>query len=310
MTISNLVTGGAGFIGSNLIENLLINKQKVICLDNLSSGSLSNLEKFKNNKNFSFINRNVVEELDLNVERIWHFGSIASENHYSKDPIASLNNLFKGANNLLQLAKRNNARILLASSSEIYGNYSKKSFEENFLGSVNCFSRRAAYSEGKRVSETLFFNYHKIHCVDIRIARIFNTYGPGLNFNDGRVISSFINNAINGKVLKIYGDGSQSRSFCFISDMVEALIALMSSNYVKPINLGNTEEISILNLANMISEKLGSKLCIDFLDPKENEPYKRKPRIDLAREILKWEPKVKLDSGLDITIRYFLENQS
>ena len=191
-----------------------------------------------------------------------------------------------------------------------FGMSNNWSFEENFLGSVNCFSQRAAYSEGKRVSETLFFNYHKIHCVDIRIARIFNTYGPGLNFNDGRVISSFINNAINGKVLKIYGDGSQTRSFCFISDMVEALIALMSSNYVKPINLGNTEEISILNLANMISEKLGSKLCIDFLDPKENEPYKRKPRIDLAREILKWEPKVKLDSGLDITIRYFLENQS
>ena len=311
MSLVNLVTGGAGFIGSHVIEKLIDDNQKVICLDNLSTGCVSNIKKFlKNNKNFLFIKKDVIEPLDINVDRIWHFGSLASEFDYSQNPINTLNNLFLGSNNLLQLAKKNNARILLASSSEIYGEYSIQSQSEKFYGNVNCFSKRACYSEGKRASETLFYNYSDQLGVDIRVARIFNTYGPRLSLKDGRVIGNFISNAVSGKKLNIFGDGSQTRSFCYVSDMVDALNILMNSNFKSPINLGNNVEISILNLAKLICEKVGKNLKINFLESKEFEPYRRIPAIDLAKEKLGWEPKIPLDLGLDKTINYFLFKQT
>ena len=309
MICTNLVTGGAGFIGSHLVDKLLKDNQKVFCLDNLSSGSLRNLESIMENKDFYFIKKDVVENLDLTVDRIWHFGSLASELYYSKEPVETLKSLFLGSYNLLKLAKKNNARILLASSSEIYGEYSHDLQNESFYGNVNSFSRRACYSEGKRVSETLFYNFYEKYGVDIRIARIFNTYGPKLNYDDGRVISSFISNLASGKPVNIYGDGSQVRSFCYISDLLEGLILLMNSNFYDPINLGNNKEISIYNLANIISEKLQMKLKINFLKPKKFEPYKRVPSINLAKEILSWSPKINLDEGLDKTINYFLDIQ-
>jgi len=310
MSLVNLVTGGAGFIGSHLIDKLISENQKVICLDNLSTGCISNIKKYLNNKNFLFIKKNVVEPLDFNVDRIWHFGSLASELDYSKNPIDTINNIFLGSNNLLQLAKKNKARILFASSSEIYGEYSTQSQSEKIYGNVNCFSKRACYSEGKRASETLFYNYSEQFGVDIRVARIFNTYGPRLSLKDGRVIGNFINNAIMGNQLNIFGDGSQTRSFCYINDMVDALNILMNSNFKSPINLGNNTEISIINLAKLISNKVGKNLKINFLKPKEFEPYKRIPSIDLAKEKLGWEPKIPLDLGLDKTINYLLFEQS
>ncbi len=309
MSTINLVTGGAGFIGSHLIDKLIEKNEKVICLDDLSSGCLSNLTKAKSFNKFSFINQNVIKTLDLKVDRIWHFGSLASEKDYSKDPIKTMKNLFLGSINLLDLAKHNNASILLASSSEIYGQCSLQSQDEKFFGNVNCFSKRAAYSEGKRISETLFYNYHKMYGVDIRIARIFNTYGPRLSNKDGRVIGTFINNIISNKLINIFGDGSQTRSFCYVDDMVKGLMSLMTSNFRYPINLGNNSEISILDLAILISKKIGNKVDFKFLEPKENEPYKRIPSIELAKNKLGWEPKVSLDEGLEMTIKYFLDKK-
>ncbi len=300
-----LVTGGAGLIGSHLIRSLLANQQHVICMDNLHTSSGANLSAFMELDNFEFLQHDVIEKIDLRVDQIYNLACPASPIHYQMDPVRTVKTSVMGAINLLDLAREQDARILQASTSEIYGHPELHPQPETYWGNVNPIGRRSCYDEGKRCAETLFYDYHREYAVDIRVARIFNTYGSGMQEGDGRVISNFIVQALAGNAITLYGDGEQTRSFCHVSDMVSGLQKLMQSDYTKPVNLGNPAEISMRSLAQRIIEKTGTTSTLIYKPLPDDDPAHRKPDITIARSILNWEPETCLDTGLEQTIAYF-----
>lgn len=303
--LRNLVTGGAGFLGSYLIDKLMIGGEEVICIDNFITGNEKNIRQWKNHPNFKLIKHDITNPINIKVDKIWHLACPASPMIFNKDPIRTAKTSFLGTLNMLELAKSTNSKILLASSSAIYGDPKNHPQRESYNGYVNCFGKRSCYEEGKRIAETLFFDYQRVYGCDVRIARIFNTYGPRMSIKDGRVICNFIVQALENRPITIYGNGLQTRSFCFVDDLIKGLILLMKSKYKKPINLGNTSELKILDLANLIRSKINPKLQLTFQSLSENDPLQRKPSIDLAYKELGWEPKIALNKGLDITINYF-----
>ena len=302
-----LVTGGTGFIGSHLCEKLLSFGNYVICLDNNFTGSLENIKHLRENPNFEFIRHDVTKELFLEVNEIYHLACPASPKDYQFNSIKTIKTNILGTLNMLGLAKRTKAKILLTSTSEIYGDPTISPQHEEYWGNVNPIGIRSCYDEGKRLAETLMMEYHRNCGVDTRIVRIFNTYGPRLNKNDGRVISNFIVQALENKPITIYGDGLQTRSFCYVNDLVDGLIKLMSSNYVNPVNLGNPNEITILDIAKVIVRMVGSNSEIEYKDLPSDDPTRRRPDITRAKNILDWEPKIGLEEGLEKTIKYFRE---
>ncbi len=303
----NLVTGGAGFVGSHLINKLIINGEEVICVDNYLTGQKRNVDKWFKNPCFELIRHDITEPIKLEIDRIWHLACPASPVHYQNNPIKTAKTSFLGTYNMLGLARRVGARILLASTSEIYGDPEVHPQTESYRGSVNTIGVRSCYDEGKRIAETLCSDYERIHGIEVRIARIFNTYGPNMQLNDGRVISNFIIQSLNNNFINIYGNGKQTRSFCYVDDLVEGLIKLMNSNYSKPINLGNPEEYTINEVANKIRNKINPKIEFNYKKMPEDDPLKRKPDIKLAKKELDWQPIINFDEGLDKTINYFKE---
>lgn len=304
-----LVTGGAGFIGSHLCEELLKKGYQVVCLDNLVTGSEENIKDLKNNPNFEFIKADVTKDTnpDLNVQYIFHLASPASPADFDKIPeeIALTNSL--GTLNVLKLAQKTKARVLIASTSEVYGDPKEHPQKETYWGNVNSFGPRSCYDESKRFGETLTYIYLQKHGIDARIVRIFNTYGPKMRKNDGRAVSNFINQALEGKEITIYGDGESTRSFCYVSDMVEGLIKLMFTEGLKGevVNIGNPEEYKIIDLAKKIKDLIGSKSEIVFKPALPDDPQQRKPDITKAKKLLSWEPKVSVDEGLKKTIEFY-----
>ena len=307
-TIRNLITGGAGFLGSNLAKRLLNDGEDVICLDNCCTGNKNNLEEFLISNKFKFLNQDVIDPIDLEVDKIWHLACPASPKNYQKDPVSTLRTSFLGSLNMLELAKKNGSRILLASTSEIYGDPKVHPQPESYFGNVNTTGLRSCYDEGKRVAETLFSDYERTNNIDKRIIRIFNTYGPNMQRDDGRVISNFIVQALENKDLTIYGDGKQTRSFCYVDDLIDGMMLAMNSNYKMPINIGNPMEFSIIELAKLVQNKIKSKTKIIFQDLPEDDPIQRCPDISLAKKELGWQAKIDLDIGLDKTIKYFENN--
>ena len=301
----NLITGGAGFLGSNLIEKLLQKKEYVICLDNCFTGRKRNIQKFLHSEYFKFIDHDVLDPINLNVDRIWHLACPASPKNYQIDPIRTLRTSFLGTNNMLELAFKNNARILLASTSEIYGDPEVHPQKENYNGNVNTTGIRSCYDEGKRAAETLCFDYGRTKNVDIRIVRIFNTYGPNMQPDDGRVVSNFIVQALENKDITIYGDGTQTRSFCYVDDLIDAMNLAMNSDYKMPINIGNPNEFSINQLAELIQNKVNTNLNFIYKPLPQDDPVQRCPDISRAKNVLGWQAKISLDIGLDKTIDYF-----
>jgi len=306
-----LVTGGAGFLGSHLIDELLANGDEVICADNFFTGSKLNIEHLYGHPRFELIRHDVTFPLYVEVDHIYNLACPASPIHYQHDPVQTTKTSVHGAINMLGLAKRLGARIFQASTSEVYGDPAVHPQPEAYWGNVNPIGVRSCYDEGKRCAETLFFDYHRQHMVDIRVARIFNTYGPRMHPNDGRVVSNFILQALRGTDITLYGDGEQTRSFCFVDDLVEAVIRLMNVKCEGdracpgPVNLGNPTEFTIRELAEHIIEITGSNSKLVFRPRPSDDPMQRKPNIDRARELLGWEPKVKLRDGLVKTINYF-----
>lgn len=307
---TNLITGGAGFIGSHLVEKLIFAGEKVICLDDFSTGFKENISHLKDHPNFKFILHDVTQPFDENisVDNVWHLACPASPKKYLENPLATAKINYLGTLNMLEFSKKCGAKFFFASSSEIYGSSSSYPQHENSEIDIKTNSLKSCYSEGKRIAESLCFYYQKIYDLDIRIARIFNTYGPRLSSNDGRVISNFISSGINSKPLIIYGDGFQTRSFCFIDDMVEGIIKLMKSNYSFSINLGSDNEISINDLSILILDLIGNKSEVEYKLNEYEDIKKRKPNIKTAREKLNWYPKVDLKFGLKKTISFFREN--
>lgn len=301
-----LVTGGAGFIGSHLCERLLKDGHEVICLDNFFTGSKRNIMHLMDDHRFELIRHDVTEPILLEVDRIFNLACPASPIHYQYNPVKTIKTSVLGAINMLGLAKRVRARILQASTSEVYGDPHVHPQAESYWGNVNTLGIRSCYDEGKRVAETLMMDYHRQNNVDIRIIRIFNTYGPKMAENDGRVVSNFILQALQGEDITVYGQGDQTRSFCFVSDLVEAMIRMMnSSGFIGPVNLGNPAETSILDFAKKIIALTGSSSRIIYRPLPADDPKQRQPDITLAREMLGWEPKVTVDDGLRQTIDYF-----
>ena len=301
-----LVTGGAGFIGSNLCKRLLNDNNYVICLDNLFTGTLKNIEKFENNNNFEFVNHDITKSYYRdNIDEIYNLACPASPIHYQSNPIKTVKTCTLGVINMLGLAKENNAKILQASTSEIYGDPEIHPQKENYNGNVNTLGYRSCYDEGKRCAETLFMDYMREHNLNIRIVRIFNTYGPNMTKNDGRVISNFILQALKEEDVTVYGDGSQTRSFQFIDDLVNGLIKMMNSDSVGPINLGNPTELSMKDLAATIIRLTNSSSNIIFKELPKDDPKRRRPDITLAKSILDWSPIIDLQTGLQKTINYF-----
>ncbi|MBR4127535.1 MAG: SDR family oxidoreductase [Alphaproteobacteria bacterium] len=305
-----LVTGGTGFLGSNLCSRLVNDGNKVICVDNNYTGCMDNVKSLINNPNFSFIKHDVCDELDINepIDQIYNLACPASPPCYQgKASIKTTKTCVLGAVNALELAKRKNAVILQTSTSEIYGEPLVHPQTEDYRGNVNPIGIRSCYDEGKRCAESLFFNYHRYEGVDIKLVRIFNTYGPHMQTNDGRVISNFICQALSGRNITIYGDGYQTRSFCYVDDLIEALIRMMNSekSFTGPINLGNPSEITIKELAQTIVDKIGNEAKVIYKSLPSDDPTRRKPDITLAKEKLGWEPKTSLSEGLDKTIEYF-----
>jgi len=300
-----LVTGGAGFIGSHLCKTLLEQGHEVICLDNLFTGSKKNiLELFKYDF-FEFIRHDITEPILLEVDQIYHLACPASPVHYQLNPVKTVKTNVMGTINALGLAKRVKARFFLASTSEVYGDPKEHPQTESYWGNVNPIGIRSCYDEGKRMAETLTMDYHRQNGVDTRIVRIFNTYGPNMNPHDGRVVSNFINQALNNEDITLYGDGKQTRSFCYVSDLVAGFIAMMNQEeHIGPINLGNPDERTVLNLAELITQKIGQGKLIHEPLPKD-DPTQRKPDITLAKQFLKWEPTIDIDEGLSKTIAYF-----
>ena len=306
--VKNLVSGGAGFLGSHLIDVLIKKNEKVICLDNFSTGEKSNLKEWINHPNLEIIKHDVIEPIELEVDNIWHLASPASPIHFKANPIQTSKTNFLGTYNMLELAKKFEANFLLASTSEIYGNPEINPQNENYKGSVNTVGFRSCYDEGKRIAETLCSDYKRIHGLNIKIMRIFNTYGPRMSSNDGRVISNFISQALNGSPLTIYGDGAQTRSFCYVDDLIEGMVLLMNSNVNSPVNIGNPEEFPIIDLANKITKIINPKLKLTYKPLPEDDPLKRRPDISKARQELMWEPKISFDKGINLTIDWFKEN--
>ena len=304
----NLITGGAGFIGSHLTKKLLDLDEEVICLDNYFTGRKSNVHSYLNNPNFELIRHDVTEPIQLEVDKIWHLACPASPIHYQFNPIKTTKTSFMGTYNMLGLAKRVGAKILLASTSEVYGNPEEHPQKETYHGSVNTIGLRSCYDEGKRIAETLCSDYQRMHDVDIRIIRIFNTYGPNMRPDDGRVISNFIIQALKNERITIYGDGYQTRSFCYIDDLIEGMINLMDSDYQNPINIGSPEEFAIKKLAFLIKDLINPSLKFDYRKLPIDDPKRRSPSIKLAKELLDWEPKIELKDGLIKTINWFKKN--
>jgi len=305
--LRNLITGGAGFLGSHLVDRLMKSGEKVICLDNFFTGSQENIENWIGHPSFELICHDITEPIKLEVDRIWHLACPASPIHYQCNPIKTAKTSFLGTYNMLGLARRFGARILFASTSEVYGNPEIHPQPEKYNGNVNPIGIRSCYDEGKRVAESLCYDYMRMHKVDIRIARIFNTYGPRMLLNDGRLISKLLVQSINGEDLTIYGNGSQTRSFCFIDDLIDGLILLMESSNIGPINLGNPEELSVLEIANLIRSKSIKKVNLKFLKELEDDPLRRKPLMSLAKKELNWEAKIMFAEGLDLIREYFYE---
>jgi len=303
---SILVTGGAGFIGSHLCEKLLAEGNEVICLDNFFTGSKSNISQLMDYKGFEIVRHDVIEPILLEVNQIYHLACPASPIHYQFDPVNTVKTNVMGTINMLGLAKRTQARILLASTSEVYGDPDVHPQPESYWGRVNCIGPRSCYDEGKRVAETLMMDYHRQHKVDIRIARIFNTYGPRMALNDGRVVSNFIIQALKEEDITVYGDGSQTRSFQYVDDLINGLVKFMNlDNFIGPVNLGNPEEFTILELAGQVLKLTKSKSKIVYKKLPADDPQQRQPIIALAREKLNWAPATKLQEGLKKTIHYF-----
>lgn len=310
---SILITGGAGFLGSRLCSRYIRDGYRVICVDNLSTGRMSNIEPLLEHSLFSFIKHDVTLPLKLRerVSWIYNMACPASPPKYQSDPIHTMKTNVQGALNLLDLALEHGARILQASTSEVYGDPDITPQQETYLGNVNTVGPRSCYDEGKRAAETIFHDYQLFHGVDVRIARIFNAYGPGMDPNDGRVVSNFITQALSGAPITVYGDGSQTRSFCFLEDMVDGLMALMHSESRKgapacePVNIGNPDEFTVAELAGLVLAQTGSASDIAFRTLPQDDPRRRRPDISLARERLGWSPKVDLAQGLKSTIPYF-----
>jgi UDP-glucuronate decarboxylase len=300
-----LVTGGAGFIGSHLIDRLIKEQHEVICLDNFYTGTKRNIRHWMGHPNFEIIRHDVTEPIRLEVDQIYHLACPASPVHYQYNPIKTTKVNFLGTLNMLGLAKRVKARFLLASTSEVYGDPDVHPQPEDYRGNVNTIGIRSCYDEGKRIAETLSFDYHREHNVDIRVARIFNTYGPRMLENDGRVVSNFISQSLRGKPLTVYGDGSQTRSFCYVENMVDGLVKLMEGDRTGPINLGNPEEYTILELAQKIRDRLDPSQEIIFKPLPQDDPRQRKPDITKAESWLNWHPNVSLEEGLTKTIAEF-----
>ena len=301
-----LVTGGAGFIGSHLCKRLLNENHTVICLDNLFTGTFKNIEELEKNNNFEFVNHDITKPYYRdNIDEIYNLACPASPIHYQSNPIKTVKTCTIGVINMLGLAKKNNAKILQASTSEVYGDPEIHPQKEDYNGNVNTLGYRSCYDEGKRCAETLFMDYKREHNLNIRIVRIFNTYGPNMTKNDGRVVSNFILQALNGKDITVYGDGSQTRSFQFIDDLVNGLIKMMNGNSVGPINLGNPIELSMKDLAAMVIKLTNSSSNIIYNELPEDDPKRRRPDINLAKSILDWSPIIDLETGLQKTINYF-----
>lgn len=302
-----LVTGGAGFLGSHLCEILVAQGHDVICLDNFYTGSKKNIAHLLGRSNFELLRHDVTFPLYVEVDQIYNFACPASPVHYQKDPVQTTKTSVHGAINMLGLAKRTNARILQASTSEIYGDPEVHPQSEDYWGRVNPIGIRSCYDEGKRCAETLFSDYWRQHGLEIKIARIFNTYGPNMHPNDGRVVSNFIVQALTGKDITIYGTGSQTRSFCYVDDLIKGIISFMDSpkEFVGPVNLGNPAEFTISELAEMVVKITGSKSNIVYKNLPEDDPRQRKPEISLASRELNWTPSIHLEEGLTRTVEYF-----
>lgn len=302
-----LVTGGAGFLGSHLCERLLGEGHEVLCVDNFYTGRRANIAHLVSNPMFEILRHDICFPLYVEVDEIYNLACPASPIHYQFDPVQTTKTSVHGSINMLGLAKRVKARILQASTSEVYGDPEVHPQQESYWGNVNPIGRRSCYDEGKRCAETLFFDYHRQHNLRIKVARIFNTYGPRMYPSDGRVVSNFIMQALQNEQITVYGDGSQTRSFCYVDDLIGGLVGLMGSgdDFVGPVNLGNPEEITILELANRVIELTGSKSKIIYEPLPEDDPHRRQPDISLAREKLKWQPGTTLEDGLTRTVEYF-----
>ncbi len=302
-----LVTGGAGFIGSHLCEKLLDLGNEVICLDNFFTGNKANIVNLLDNKSFEFIRHDIINPIMLEVDQIYNLACPASPVHYQYNPIKTIKTSVMGTINMLGLAKRVDAKILQASTSEVYGDPEIHPQVESYWGNVNPIGIRSCYDEGKRCSETLFFDYHRQNQVNIKVVRIFNTYGPNMHPDDGRVVSNFIVQALKGKNISVYGKGEQTRSFCYVDDMVDGLIKMMNSEngFTGPVNLGNPNEMTIVNLAELIIKLTNSKSKIIFEQLPKDDPQQRQPDISLAKKELNWQPETKLEQGLEKTISYF-----
>ena len=301
-----LVTGGAGFLGSHLCDRLLRDGHEVVCLDNLFTGRKSNIEHLLANSRFEFVRHDVTDPFKVEVEQIYNLACPASPPHYQYNPIKTIKTSVMGSINCLGLAKRLKARVFQASTSEVYGDPQVHPQPESYWGNVNPIGKRSCYDEGKRCAETLFFDYHRENRVDIRVARIFNTYGPRMLPDDGRVVSNFIVQALKGQPLTVYGDGTQTRSFCFVDDLIEGLVRMMKqTETVGPLNLGNPDEFTMLRLAELTLKLVGGKSKIVHQPLPADDPRQRRPDITLARRILKWKPAIALEEGLKRTIAYF-----
>ena len=302
-----LVTGGAGFLGSHLCDRLLADGNDVICVDNLFTGSKDNIRHLLENPYFEFIRYDVTQPLFVECDQIYNLACPASPKWYQKDPIYTFQTSVYGAMNCLGLAKRTGARILQASTSEIYGDPNIHPQPESYWGNVNTIGIRSCYDEGKRAAETLFFDYHRKHDVDIKVMRIFNTYGPRMDIGDGRVVSNFIVQALRGEDITIYGEGNQTRSFCYVDDLIEGMVRLMNSRdgFTGPVNIGNPGEFTIKELAEIVIELTGTSSKLVYEPLPSDDPTQRKPLIDLAKKELNWEPHIQLREGLKRTIEYF-----
>lgn len=303
---NNLVTGGAGFLGSHICEALVNKGEQVTCMDNFSTGNIENILHLKNLKEFSLKTQDVEKEIFLTSDLIFNMACPASPIAYQKNPISTFQTAVIGAMNVLQLALRNKARVFQASTSEVYGDAKVHPQPEDYWGNVNPIGIRACYDEGKRCAETLFFDYKKQHSVDIRIGRIFNTYGPRMQINDGRVVSNFIVQALNNDPITIYGSGEQTRSFCYVDDLVEGILKFTyQEKEFGPVNIGNPKEITVLELADIICVLTGSRSKIQFKSLPQDDPVRRKPDISKIMDLIQWQPKVSLEDGLKETISYF-----
>ncbi len=307
-----LVTGGAGFLGSHLCEKLLKNGHDVICADNLFTGSKENILHLLDNPYFELLRHDITFPLFVEVDEIYNLACPASPVHYQYDPVQTTKTSVHGSINMLGLAKRTKAKILLSSTSEVYGDPSVHPQTEDYWGNVNPVGPRSCYDEGKRCAETLFFDYYREHKLRIKVARIFNTYGPRMHPNDGRVVSNFIVQALQNKEITIYGDGSQTRSFCYVDNLIDGLILLMESddNFTGPVNLGNPYEFTIKELAEKVIDLTESSSKLTYTPLPENDPVRRQPDITLAKKMLEWEPTVQLVEGLRVTIKYFAKTLS